>query len=44
MQNYKINLSGNIPEGTIITDINNNQKNEFTSKEKFKILFIFQGF
>ena len=38
MQNYKINLSGNIPEGTIITDINNNQKNEFTSKEKFKIL------
>lgn len=38
MQNYKINLSGNIPKGTIITDINNNQKNEFTSKEKFKIL------
>lgn len=38
MQNYKINLSGNIPGGTIITDINNNQKNEFTSKEKFKIL------
>ena len=38
MQNYKINLSGNIPEGTIITDINNNQKNGFKSKEKFKIL------
>ena len=38
MQNYKINLSGNIPEDTIITDINNNQKNGFKSKEKFKIL------
>lgn len=38
MQNYIINLEEQVPEGTLITDINNNIKNEFTSNEKFKIL------
>ena len=38
MQNYTVKLSGNVPEGTLITDENNNVKSEFSSTEKFKIL------
>lgn len=38
MQNYTVTLNGKVPEGTLITDENNNVKNTFTSKEKFKIL------
>lgn len=38
MQDYTVNLDGNVPEGTLITDENNNVKNTFVAKEKFKIL------
>lgn len=38
MQNYFIDLQGNLPEGTLITDENNNIKNEFRSNENFKIM------
>ncbi len=38
MQNYTVNISGTVPEGTLITDEQNNVKEEFTSNEKFKIL------
>ena len=38
MQNYTINLSGTVPEGSLVTDTNNNVKTEFSSSEKFKVL------
>lgn len=38
MNTYKIKLNGNLPEGTKITDINNKEKTEFKSNEKFKIV------
>ena len=34
----KVELEGKIPEGTIITDLNNKAKNTFSIGEKFKIL------
>lgn len=34
---YTIELRGELPEGTVITDINNNAKNTFTLGENFKI-------
>ena len=39
--NYKVNLSatkGQLPEEIKITDLNNNEKQEFSQNEKFKIL------
>lgn len=36
--NYKVELSGVVPQNTIITDINNNIKNTFSIGEQFKIL------
>ena len=36
--NYKIELNGAVPPNTIITDINNNTKNNFLIGEQFKIL------
>lgn len=41
ISNYKINLeteNNSIPKGTKITDLNNNEKENFNKKEKFKIL------
>ena len=38
MNTYRIRLDGNLPEGTKVTDINNNEKAEFKSNEKFKII------
>lgn len=38
MNTYKIKINGNLPEGTKITDINNKEKTQFKSSEKFKIL------
>lgn len=35
---YTIELQGEIPDGTIISDLNNNQKNTFKIGEQFKIL------
>jgi hypothetical protein len=35
---YSLELDGDIPEGTIITDINNKEKKEFNANEKFKLL------
>ncbi len=40
--NYKIELQGEIPENTIITDMNNNTKNTFNIGENFKILIPIQ--
>lgn len=36
--NSKIQLEGEIPEGIMITDLNNNNKEKFSIGEKFKIL------
>lgn len=38
MNSYVIELNGDLPEGTKITDVNNNEKTEFKSNEKFKII------
>lgn len=38
IKSYIVNLTGNIIEGTKVTDINNKEKKEFTEGEKFKIL------
>lgn len=38
MQNYEINLTGELPENIKICDINNKEKQSFNSNEKFKIL------
>lgn len=38
IKNYSIKLSGNLIEGMKITDINNAEKAEFNSNEKFKVL------
>lgn len=38
MQNYTVSLAEQVPEGTLITDVNNNVKSEFSPSEKFKIL------
>lgn len=38
IEKYTVGLSGSLIEGMKITDINNVEKNEFTSSEKFKIL------
>ena len=38
MSKYAVNLSGVVPEGTIIVDEKNNKKATFNSGEKFKIL------
>lgn len=38
MNNYRIRLDGNLPEGTKVTDVKNNEKAEFKSNEKFKII------
>lgn len=41
ISNYTVNLKGikeELPEGVKVTDINNNEKNEFSQNEKFKIL------
>lgn len=38
MHNYTINVEGDLPEGTKITDINNNEKTSFNVGEKFKII------
>lgn len=39
ISNYNVNIVGdNIPEGTIISDENNNSKSNFEKNEKFKIL------
>lgn len=36
--NYKIELQGTIPDGTIITDLNNNIRYDFKIGEEFKVL------
>lgn len=38
INNYKIKLDGNIPEGIKITDKDNNEKAEFKAGEEFKII------
>ena len=38
IKDYAVNLSGTTIEGTKITDVNNVEKNIFSSNEKFKIL------
>lgn len=38
MDNYTIELQGAVPEGTLLTDENNNVKNQFAPNENFKIL------
>jgi len=38
MSQYSVEIEGNFPEGTLITDMNNNKKETFSSTEKFKIL------
>ena len=38
ISNYAINTSGTLPEGTIITDVNNIQRTEFQANESFKIM------
>jgi len=38
IKEYQINLQGEVIEGTKVTDINNVEKNQFNSEEKFKIL------
>ena len=38
INSYKISLNGNAPEGTKVTDIQNNEKSEFKSGEEFKIM------
>lgn len=38
MSNYEIISTQNFPEGSIITDLTNNQKTNFSNGEKFKIL------
>jgi len=38
IKDYVVNLSGEIAEGTRITDINNNEKNKFNKGEKFKVI------
>lgn len=35
---YKLELEGDIPEGTVLADINNKEKKEFNANEKFKLL------
>lgn len=35
---YVVNIVDNLPEGTKIVDLNNNEKNSFSSNEKFKII------
>ncbi|MBE5819716.1 MAG: hypothetical protein E7310_02700 [Clostridiales bacterium] len=36
--NYVVNVEGNIPEGTKIVDLNNNERNSFTCNERFKVI------
>lgn len=38
MKDYNVSLNGNVPEDTIVTDIDNNPKNNFKANEKFKVL------
>ena len=38
MQKYKINIESGKTDDTIITDIQNNEKNEFNASDKFKVL------
>lgn len=38
MNTYRIRLDGNLPEGTKVTDIKNNEKADFKSNEKFKVI------
>lgn len=35
---FTVNLDGNIPDGTIVTDLKNNQVDKFTNCKEFKIL------
>lgn len=35
---YDISIDGNLPEGSLLTDLNNNVKSRFEMNEKFKIL------
>ena len=43
IKDYTIELEGTLPEGTIITNIDNQIKNTFSSSEKFKILIPIQS-
>lgn len=43
IKDYTINLGGNLPEGTIITNIENKIQDTFSSNEKFKILIPIQS-
>jgi len=38
MSKYKVELEGELPEGTLLTDESNNPKNEFATDERFKVL------
>lgn len=38
ISSYKVSIEGELPEGTIVTDEANEEKQEFKSGEKFKIL------
>ncbi len=38
ISSYDLNIEGNSPEGTVITDINNTPKTTFEQNEEFKIL------
>lgn len=38
IKGYVVSIDGSIPEGTKVTDANNNKKDEFEANEKFKIL------
>jgi len=41
--NYEVNISGNIPENSKITDLNNKEKTVFAKGEKFKIIIPIQN-
>lgn len=41
--NYEVNITGNIPENSKITDLNNNEKAVFAKGEKFKIIIPIQN-
>ena len=41
--NYEVNIEGDFPEGTIVTNSNNKSKNTFNIGDKFKILIPIQN-
>lgn len=41
--NYEVSISGNVPENSKITDLNNNEKTVFSKGDKFKIIIPIQN-